>query len=610
MTEGKHLRFTAMLLLAVLCCSGGRAQMQAGNDVQLNLDGSLSFGYAASDANAQSSHGLLFGGTGNLSGSYYNPQFLSFTASPFYNQSRSSSNFDSITDSSGVIASANIFSGSHFPGYFNYSKLYNAESNFSIPGIANFKTNGNDQTWGVGWSMNLQNLPQVTVGYQQANSNSNLFGTQSQVNNNFHSLFGNAAYTADGFHLSGGVRHSAGDSQFPQILPGETIQSVNSDTTTYTASATRSTFLRGSTWVNFTRDDTGYDTAGLNTSQTADVVSGGINLKPTDRLSTTFSADYDDNLAESIVQAANSAGILTPLVIPAGTSHSWGIFGEAQYTLFQGMFVGASVSHRQQLFLGTNFDSTAYSGSLNYGHPLLGGRFSASGTVNYSLLPNDETMLGFLSNTTYIRQVGAWNVSGSFGYSMNQQTILLAFTTSGYSYSGSAGRRLGKLNWMVNAAGSKTLLTGLSGTNSFNENYSTSLSGRWLGVSFGYSQSTGDGLLTSAGIVAPVPGVPVQFLPTAVFFNGDTYSVGLGSSPIRGLTISASYMRGENSTDNIFLSSNNTMETANGYVQYRFRKVDFNAGYSRLMQGFSASGLPVARVQSYYFGISRWFKFF
>lgn len=610
MTEGTHLRFAAMALAALLCCSGAHAQLQAGNDVQLNLDGSISAGYAASDSQGLSSHGLLFGGTGNLSGSYYSPQFLSFTASPFYNQSRSSSNFDSVTDSSGVIAGANIFSGSHFPGYFNYSKLYNAESNFSIPGIANFKTRGNDQTWGLGWSMNLQNLPQISVGYQQANSNSTLFGTQSETNNNFRSIFANAAYTADGFHLNGGVRHSNGESLFPQIEPGLPILPLTSDTTTYTASATRSTFLNGSTWVNFTRDDSGYNTAGLNTNQTADVVSGGINLKPMDRLSTTFTADYDDNLAESIIQAANSAGILVPVTIPAGTSHSWGLFGEAQYTLGQGFFVGASISHRQQLFLGTMFDSNAYSGSLSYGHGIAGGRFSASGTVNYSMLPNDQTLLGFLSNTTYIRRVGVWNVSGSFGYSLNQQTILLAFTTSGYSYSASAGRPLGKLNWIVNAAGSKTLLTGLSGTHAMSQNYSSSLSGRWLSVSFGYSQSDGDGLLTSTGIVAPTPGVPVQFLPTAVFFNGHTYSAGLGSSPIRGLTISASYMRGENSTDNILLFSSNTIETANGYLQYKFRKVDFNAGYSRLMQGFSASGLPAARLSTYYFGISRWFKFF
>jgi hypothetical protein len=33
-------------------------------------------------------------------------------------------------------------------------------------------------------------------------------------------------------------------------------------------------------------------------------------------------------------------------------------------------------------------------------------------------------------------------------------------------------------------------------------------------------------------------------------------------------------------------------------------------GYSRLQQGFSASGLPPEVISSFYMGVSRWFNFF
>ncbi len=45
-------------------------------------------------------------------------------------------------------------------------------------------------------------------------------------------------------------------------------------------------------------------------------------------------------------------------------------------------------------------------------------------------------------------------------------------------------------------------------------------------------------------------------------------------------------------------------------MTYNVRKLNFNAGYSRLVQGFSLSGTPPATVGSFYVGVSRWFNFF
>jgi hypothetical protein len=78
------------------------------------MDGDLSFGYNDSFGNqAPSTGNLNFGGTANVKGCYYDPKFLSFNASPYYNQSRLNSNYNSVFDSSGITASAQFFSGSH-----------------------------------------------------------------------------------------------------------------------------------------------------------------------------------------------------------------------------------------------------------------------------------------------------------------------------------------------------------------------------------------------------------------------------------------------------------------------------------------------------------------
>jgi hypothetical protein len=86
--------------------------------------------------------------------------------------------------------------------------------------------------------------------------------------------------------------------------------------------------------------------------------------------------------------------------------------------------------------------------------------------------------------------------------------------------------------------------------------------------------------------------------------------VGVGSTPVRGLSFSGSYVNSRSNTANGVLVSNNKLEEANAYLTYRFRKVYFNAGYSRLLQGFSGTELPPALLTTYYVGLSRWFKVF
>ena len=91
------------------------AQVHTG-EVTSNLNGMIAPGYTADFGNMTGSdHSWTIGGVANYSGSFYNPNFLSFDASLYLNQSRANSDFQSISDASGVNASATIFGGSHYP---------------------------------------------------------------------------------------------------------------------------------------------------------------------------------------------------------------------------------------------------------------------------------------------------------------------------------------------------------------------------------------------------------------------------------------------------------------------------------------------------------------
>ena len=609
-----HSRWIGMVAMAVMCWAvRASAQAQVGDDLKLNMGGSVSVGYSGSYTNdGPSSHGLSYGGNGTLSGSYYSPSFLSFTASPFYNQSSSNSSYQSISDSSGITATANIFAGSHFPGYVNFSRINNSEGDYLLPGLPNYKTNGNSQTFGVGWSANLPDLPSVSAGYQQGNNDYSVYGANTDSFTSFHSVFGSATYKIAGFHLNGGIHYSEIDSKFPMLMANETAQQTSSNTTSFTLNMSRNLWDHGTTWATFSRNDYGSNSMGWKDSQTADLLTGGASWKPTRKLDLQFTGDYNDNLAGTLFQTIAASGGVVPESLPGESSHAWGLFGQVQYSLLTGLYVSGNVSHRQQFFLGNSYDSTALGGSANYGHALLGGQFTAGISISRNEISNaGEAMLGLLSHVTYVRQFGLWSVSGSFNYAQNVQTFLINYTTSSYGYSGNVSRRFGRINWNGSASGSKSLLTNVAGTNTYSQTYSTGLSGRWLGASAGYSKATGIGLYTGTGITSvPTGQIPGVGSTPVVFYGGTTYSFGLGSTPIRGLTISATFSRTRSNTLDTAGSSNNISEQGNAYVQYLFRKVYFTSGYSRLLQGFSATGLPPTMVASYYFGVSRWFNFF
>src|SRR5215470_1578471 len=108
-------------LLVLAVAPFASAQVGVGENTKLNAGGLFTFGYSGAYADeTPSSHGLDLGFNGTVNGSYYNPNFLNFSLTPYYNRSQANSDSQSITGARGVTGTANFFTGSKFPGSVTY----------------------------------------------------------------------------------------------------------------------------------------------------------------------------------------------------------------------------------------------------------------------------------------------------------------------------------------------------------------------------------------------------------------------------------------------------------------------------------------------------------
>lgn len=610
---GRSLRvawgtLAGLLLLACPAVS----QVQFG-DFSTNLNGTISAGYTDTYGNLiNSDHSWTMGGTGTFSGYYYNPNFVSFNVSPYLNQSRANSDFQSLSDASGVNASSEIFGGSHFPGSVSYAKSYNSEGNYGIPGISNFTTHGNSDTFGINWSELLPDAPSVSVGFQQGSNEYSIYGSNDQGNSSFHSFNVHSAYTLAGFNLGAFYSTGAGSALIPQVANLQEAEETHSDSTDYGFNVGHKLPLRGSFSAGINRADIGSDYLGYNYNATIDTINSLAIIQPTDKLHVSFNADYSDNLEGQLYQQVIAAGGIAPGANGNQESHSMDYMGTVSYAFLPNLQTSAFAERRTQYFLGENFGGNSYGGSANYGHGLLGGTLNAAGTVSENTIDNSNTSaLGFSGTVNYSRHILGWGVSGAFNYAQNVQTLLISYTNSFYNYSGSVRRRWGKLTFSAGAGGGRTGITSEPGTDSRSESYNASFGySRWITLTGGYSKASGNALQTAGGLV-PVP-IPQPILPVSdlILYGGRSYSFGLGSNPTKRMTIAAAYSKADSNTFSNSLASWNNNGQFNALIQYQFRKMYFTGGFSRLDQGFSLSGTPPQMVSSFYVGVSRWFNFF
>jgi hypothetical protein len=614
------------------------AQVTIGDDLSLNANGNISAGYSGNYGNQiDSSHGISVGGNAALTGFFYSPNFLSFDANPYYNQSRNNTGFGSISDATGVSLSSSIFGGSHFPGSVNYSTAYNNTGNYGIPGITSLNTDGNSQNFGINWGAFVPGLPTLSVGYQLGSSNYHLYGTNESGNADFNSFNINSSYNLVGFGLSAGIIHANSDALIPGVIIGGQTATSNADTTSYVFNVGHSFPWHGNFNANFSRTDLNSDYLGYTFNGDIDLVNANISMHPTPKLTFSLSGDYTDNLSGSLYQALvpgtsssalggnSSASSINSAVTSGGTSsgttglqsnaqqessHGMDFLFNATYAFAKNLQADGLFERRQQSYLGTDYGSNLFGGGVTYTRQIAGGYLGSSvNLVDSTVDTSSQNQLGFNVTTNYSRRFGQWQGSGYFSYAQNVQTLLVTYTTSGYSFSGSLNRKIGRWYWSGSAGTGRSGLTAQPGTSSSSESFGTSLGTRYYSFSANYAKSDGNALASGGGLIPTQlpPIIPTNLL---VLYGGESYAIGFSAAPKRGLNASVSFVKSRSNLDNLGVSSWNNFEQANVYLQYQFRQLGMNGGYTHLVQGFSASGTAPASFSSFYIGVYRWFNFF
>jgi hypothetical protein len=575
------------------------------------MDGDLSFGYNDSFGNqAPSTGNLNFGGAANVKGYYYDPKFLSFTASPYYSQSRLNSNFDSVFDSSGITASAQFFTGSHAPGSFSYTRTYNRESQFGLPDAGTYRTRGSGQSFGIGWGFAFPKIPSFDIGYNFGDGNSHILGTDLTGTNNYRTLSLGTGYELKGFLVSATYLNNHLNQDLPEAVGFSQVLNANTTQDTRQVNVSHRLSFNGNAHGSFNRTEYTSDYgAGPTAHETFDSVNTSVTLSPIHRLTVGANVGYTENLAASLLQSVLPTSPIGIYSTAGLSSNSLDVSEIATYSVTQHLNLQGWLDQRRQEVFGYELTSQLYSGGANYSRDFLGGTLGLyAGISRYNTSAADATQTGTTDSITYTRRVQAWTTSASFHYSRNVESALAAFTQSGYGYSVGVNRVLNGWRWSFAANGSRNALDALNTSATFAQNYSGSITGSKISFFGSYARSSGNAVQTGTGLVnSPTPVI----VPSAllILYGGNSYSFGASVHPTGRLNISANYVRNTYTTQNDQLSSENRVRQAQLLADYFYRQMHFIAGYSYLYQAIGTGGMP-ANFQTVFVGVTRHFDFF
>jgi len=596
------------------------AQLEVGENTSLKLNGNIQAGYSADYSNVTpSDHTLTPGGNADLSGFYYNPNFLSFDAQALYNQSRLNSTEQSVFQTTGFGGAVNLFGGSHYAGSIAYNKSFNSEGGYALPGAGSLTTKGNNQNLGINWGIHLPDLPQVQFHFNDGDSEYSLLG--SGQNTTAHTkVFGvQVTDKLAGFDLNGGYQHSSANELVPDLFDTqgegqqEGPQTSDSSGNSFTVNAGHKLPLHGAFGVSYERNDLNSSYSGTDYNGTIDTVGAGASFNPIQRLNVSVNTQYTDNLSGSLYQALVTSGAVVPVSQLNYATNSLMVSGEQTYSIgnmVSNLNLVATETREQQTVLGESMSGNTFSQMVNYSRPFFGGYMNATASISENMIDygQDPTTIGTYENVSYTRGLDGWQLSGSGNYSRSMETALLAYTSSGYGYTASISRKFGSGKfWNMVANSQKIKYDEASTVASYAQSYSTSFSIKNYGMSGSFSKSSGDTILTATGLVSsPLP-IPAA---DALLLRGDSYAFSVFASPTPRTLLSASYVRAINDTFGNSATSRNSNALLIVQFQHRYRQLWLQGGFFKLNQAISISGQPPVMTGSFYVGISRWFNFF
>ena len=390
-------------LLMLTMAGSMEGQVKVG-DLSTDLSGVIAGGYTGDYGNQiTSDHGLTASGSATLSGFYHDPNFLSFSVLPFWNQSRADSGYQSITDASGVTANTSIFAGSPFPGSVTYSQTFNSEGNFGFPGLPNYTTHGDSSVLGVTWGVFLPDRPSLSVIYQQGTNDYSLYGAEGNSISDFRTFSASSNYKVWGFLLNGSYHYNSNQLQIPQLFQGQSAEKSKSEGNSYTFGLGHPLPFNGSFSASASRSDLSSQFSVGNYNATIDTLSAGVSFIPIDHLHVGANAQYLDNLTGALEQSIIGAGgEVSPTITnqPSQSSHSLDVTGYGNYEVPSWHTTFSAIDeHRDQTFFGQSFNSNAVTGTAGYGNQLWGGFLTSTlGATRTTITPGNNTSLGLITS--------------------------------------------------------------------------------------------------------------------------------------------------------------------------------------------------------------------
>ncbi len=411
------LGLMALVLMVGYLAAAQQQQLSIGENTKLNANGLFTFGYSGDYGDAvPSDHGLNFGGSGEVSGYYYNPNFISFSATPYYNQSRADSSYQSITGASGVTGTANLFSGTHFPGSVSYNYTENSTGTFGLTGQPNFTTYGRGNGFGINWSALVPDLPTLSVGYTQGSGSGTIYGTDQESKSSQRMFNAHSNYQIEGFRLNAFFTHNSFNSEFPEFLAGEQDQFQNSSGHDFGFSAIHALPMRGTFSASYDRasatsnsmaNEAANEGTSNSSSYTDDNESASVSFSPTRKFSFNVSQNYVGNLSGYLTQSLSSNGIPQEEVGLGAGSHSVTLGAGANYQFTNFLSSSLQATYYDQFYFGHSYTGEYLAGTVNY-NKRLWDMLSFSGSVIDSSNGQGQNALGFIGNANFFRGFGHW----------------------------------------------------------------------------------------------------------------------------------------------------------------------------------------------------------
>jgi hypothetical protein len=648
MRSGQKKSIVGMVLV-VLLAPGVYAQKQVGDETTLNLTGSASLGYNRT-WDGTSSDDVAYGFNGLLSGVYHDPRFLNYSVSPYLNQSNLNSNFNSNTLASGLNAQANFLSGSQTPMQFSYSRDYNREGTFNVPGsIGSFETRGSGQTASLNAGYLPEDWPSLQGTFVHSSTDYEVLGTPGTGRSHSNLLGVSSTYELWDTGLNGSFIKSWVDSESPAFGAPNVSLTQNTTQDTLQFSGFRRVFNHGNFNAGYSRSHIHGEYAGTNVDSTFDTLTSALGMTLTDKLSVEAHVNYSTNLSAQYFSniiggtGAQKSSLVEGNAFAASSGSPQGVSYTSDYLSYGGnvsyrarydLRFQADIDHRVQGQSNglPDFTSTIMQAQGLWTHKLFGGSLGAAFGVSYSFTPvysfessaanlgtqtatqnGTANFFGNSASVSYGRQFGRWSASASGSYGYGLTTLLVGYTQTTYGGSGAVTRNMKYGNLSLHAGYSKSHVDAASLSDTKTANYGASFSVRDFGISGSYAQSSGNAIQVLGGIVTTPPpgGGPLPSL--LMQFNGESYGFGANWRPKRRWNISGTYTHLNYTTINPLVGSAPVRNMSEQYYvrsECSFRQLFLYTGYSYVSQGYDLPALNAFKYNTFYFGVTRYFNFF